>query len=111
MKQTLTSYEVSGKNIKKFRLELGLSQKELARHLDLRDVTISLYENGKERPSLKVIQKLVDIANQKEMPYGFDYFLGNTDLAGETLSQYNTVTSILNELGKYRDKLAAKGIG
>lgn len=51
-------------NIKKYRLEAGLSPKELAAKLGNAEITIRQYETGKREPSLK---KLFDIADALEV--------------------------------------------
>lgn len=46
--------------LKKFRIESGFSQKQLAQQLGLSETTISLYESGKRTPNPKTLEKMAD---------------------------------------------------
>lgn len=50
-----------GKNIKKRRLAIGLSQNELGKKLGVRPQTISSWEVNRTEPSINDIEKLADI--------------------------------------------------
>ena len=53
-----------GENIKKFRKEKGLTQKQLAEKCGMAEITIRQYETGKREPRLdqqKIISKALDI--------------------------------------------------
>ena len=52
-----------GKKIKTCRIEIGLSQDELAEKLDTSRQTISSWENGKTYPGIKSIATLSDMFN------------------------------------------------
>jgi len=51
--------------IKQFRLELGLTQQELAQKVWVRRETIVLLEMGKYNPSLKLAFQIAKIFNRK----------------------------------------------
>lgn len=48
--------------LKKIRLEIGLSQLEWSRAIDMDTSTVCLYEQGKRHPSSKTIRKIVAFA-------------------------------------------------
>ena len=45
-------------NLKKARLESGLSQKELSENIGVAKSTYSLYESGKREPNVNTIKKV-----------------------------------------------------
>ncbi|MBB1543726.1 helix-turn-helix transcriptional regulator [Candidatus Gracilibacteria bacterium] len=51
--------------IKQFRLELGLTQQELAQKVGVRRETIVFLEMGKYNPSLKLAFQIAKIFNRK----------------------------------------------
>lgn len=53
-----------GSRIKKARKELGISQKQLARHLRLSDKAVSSYEVGRTTPSFETIKKIGKIVHK-----------------------------------------------
>lgn len=61
-----------GKNIKNRRIELKISQDQLAEKLFVTRQTISNYENGKSNPSIETLQQLSTILNCEldELLYG-----------------------------------------
>lgn len=52
-----------GNEIKKYRKELGLSQKELGKRLDVSQAMIAQYENGNRLPKLSTMVKLASALN------------------------------------------------
>ena len=46
-----------GENIKRYRLEKGLTQKQLADNLGLAEITIRQYENDKRTPKIDTINR------------------------------------------------------
>ena len=52
--------ETIAKNIKKYRLEKGLSQEELADKAGLHRTYISLLERKKKNVSVKILEKIAD---------------------------------------------------
>ncbi len=60
--------------LKELRLEKEISQKELARKLDLSEKTVSHYESGYSEPSLDILIKICGHFN-----ISADYLLGLTD--------------------------------
>jgi len=49
---------MNGKDIRKFRKKLGLTQKELAAILGVDQVTVNRWENNKARPSRLALRQL-----------------------------------------------------
>lgn len=47
-----------GENIKKLRIEKGLTRQDLAKALKVSDSTISRYENNKREPNMETINKI-----------------------------------------------------
>lgn len=54
-----------GENIKKFRNIKGMTQKELAKELNVTPVTIQNYENNRRKPDFQVLDELADILGCK----------------------------------------------
>lgn len=52
-----------GKNIKLFRINANLKQKELAAKLEIKDSYLSLIENEKKEPSLSLLKKIAEVLN------------------------------------------------
>lgn len=52
-----------GKNIKLFRINANLKQKELAKELGIRDSYLSIIENEKKEPSLSLLKKISEVLN------------------------------------------------
>jgi len=52
-----------GKNIKLFRINANLKQKELAKELGIKDSYLSLLENEKKEPSLSLLKKISEVLN------------------------------------------------
>jgi len=57
------------KKIKKIRLDKKITQKELAKQLNVDISTICLWENGKRKPSFKSIKKMIscNILEKKDL--------------------------------------------
>jgi transcriptional regulator with XRE-family HTH domain len=55
--------EIVGKNIRRRRSELGMTQKELAERLDITQGALSDIENGKRSPGIKSIADFSEILN------------------------------------------------
>ena len=56
-------YEIIGKNIKKHREELGMTQKQLAGQLGISSARLSNWEIGINRPDVDMLAKLCVILN------------------------------------------------
>ena len=56
-------YEIIGKNIRKYREQLGLTQKQLAEHLGISSARLSNWESGINRPDVDMLAKLCGILN------------------------------------------------
>lgn len=61
--------------LKKLRQEKNLTQEELAKQIKSSRSNIANYENGKNLPSVEVLDKLSEIFNVST-----DYLLGKTDI-------------------------------
>ncbi|WP_069651000.1 helix-turn-helix domain-containing protein [Caloranaerobacter ferrireducens] len=66
--------KVLGERIKKLRKEKNITQKELAKILNIQNSTLSQYENGINEPSDEIKIKIADFFN-----VSIDYLLGRTD--------------------------------
>jgi len=62
------------KRLKKLRKERKLSQKKLAKELNLSPSTIAMYETNKRNPDSETLEKMSDLFN-----VSIDYLLGLTD--------------------------------
>ena len=89
------------RKIKELRKNKHLTLKQLGKHLDLAESTVSLYENGKRQPDNETLKK---ISSFFEVP--IDYLLENDDLDKEDLGkalreerEYQSIS--LEELAKY----------
>ncbi len=47
-----------GQNIRRYRIEKGLTQKELGKKLDVSQAMIGQYESGSRNPKLATIRKI-----------------------------------------------------
>ena len=56
------------------RNEIGLTQAELARRLDISRSTLGMYETGKREPDIESLERIADFFN-----VDMDYLLGNTN--------------------------------
>lgn len=63
-----------GEKLKAQRIAYGLSQKQLAKELNVKRVNITNYELGKRMPSYDTLIKLANFFN-----VSIDYLLGLTD--------------------------------
>lgn len=61
------------KNLKKLRLEKGISQHALAEHCNISQQSIYKYENGLAEPELTTLMRLADFFNTS-----IDYLVGYT---------------------------------
>ena len=56
-------YDIIGNNIKKYREQLGLTQKQLAAELGISNARLSNWEIGINRPDVEMLAKLCIILN------------------------------------------------
>lgn len=80
--------------IKELRLERGLTLREMGNALDIRDNTLSQYENGKRSPQLGLIQ---EIANFFDV--SVEYLLKSSDQRDFPLNNDNDAWDLLEKLG------------
>lgn len=64
-----------GNILKKIRQENNLTQDELAKKIDTSRSNIANYENGKNMPSIDILEKIASLFNCTT-----DYLLGKTDI-------------------------------
>ena len=57
--------------IKRIRFNAGLNQSDFARAVNINNVSMCMYENGKRKPSFPSIKKIVDFANRNGMNITF----------------------------------------
>ena len=69
----------TGEKIRYLRIKSNLTSKELSRILNISESSISLYENDKRKPSIKLIVKMADFFNVST-----DFLLG---VSTNTLSE------------------------
>ena len=89
---------VIGEKIKLARLNIGLSQKQLARAVKLSDKAISAYEVGRAIPSLSMLK---EISGAVDKPV--TYFLN--DLPAEEIDLADKLTRIGRELREVKELL------
>lgn len=84
------------RRLKEFRENSNLTQKELAKKLNLTQSTIAYYENGKKMPTLENAKAIAEFFNTS-----LDYLLGVSNYEDrETNKKSEQVTSTANELSK-----------
>ncbi len=83
----------SGYKIKGLRLAKQLSPIDVAKELDITTTYLSLIENGKKKPSMKVIRKAAKLFNVEE-----DSFIDNNELIDElkTLTEKKDLADIIH---------------
>ena len=65
---------IFGKRLRELRLEQGLSKAQLAKNINVSDVAVSRWENGKRTPNIEQLRKLALFFNVSS-----DYLLGLID--------------------------------
>lgn len=79
-----------GTNIKKYRKEKGLTQRELADKLNIATNSLSRYEIGERRPPIDMIEKIAEILNVTPIQLMYDEEIENTlNQSAEILSNFN----------------------
>ena len=79
-----------GTNIKKYRKEKGLTQRELADKLNIATNSLSRYEIGERRPPIDMIEKIAEILNYTPIQLIYDEEVENTlNQSAEILSNFN----------------------
>lgn len=100
-------YKVIGKNIRKVRKSMNMTQEKLSELIDLSSVFISQIENGVGKPSLETIFKLSELFNvpmdilvksTTKKKLTSDLTEINSLLQNRTKSEIYLVTSIVREL-------------
>lgn len=79
-----------GTNIKKYRKEKGLTQRELADKLNIATNSLSRYEIGERRPPIDMIEKIAEILNVTPIQLMYDEEVENAlNQSAEILSNFN----------------------
>ncbi len=110
-------YRDFGKLLRRLRLKMGMSQVDLAEHLDLHPSYLSRLEHGERRPSPQVLKMLSEITG-----YGLENLLVACRLTEESGADketaYERMVSLRNEVDELRRRLGriaqgevAKGAG
>ncbi|MDQ1316657.1 MAG: hypothetical protein QG588_305 [Candidatus Poribacteria bacterium] len=92
-----------GERIKNRRIELGISQTQLAKKASLTSASISQFESGSRKPSFDVISKLA-----LALEVNTDYLLGNNyekEISVTIEPEYAEMISIIKELSEENKKL------
>lgn len=72
--------------IKQLRKEFNITQQELADKINGAKCTIAMYENGKRKPSIKVLLKLSQIFD-----CSIDYILGKSDIRSTEVIELSNI--------------------
>lgn len=75
--------ELFHENLRKIRLQKGLSQKDVAEQIGVAKSTYSLYESGNREPNVQTIKKIADVLNTSA-----DTLLGIDDYNSSTLAAH-----------------------
>ena len=92
-----------GERIKNRRIELGITQTQLAKKASLTSASISQFESGSRKPSFDVISKLA-----LALEINTDYLLGNNHEKGISVTiepEYVEIISIIKDLSEENKKL------
>jgi DNA-binding XRE family transcriptional regulator len=66
-------YKEIAKRISVLRDEMGFSQSELGREINVYPQNISAWENGRRRPDIESCKKLIDLARKHNITIDIDY--------------------------------------
>ena len=83
-----------GKRLQEARKQKGLSQEELANHLNTKAPVIGRYEREEMKPSIEVAAKLSEL-----LEVSLDYLVGNTDIQVDKV-----VLKRVLEISKFSDE-------
>lgn len=99
-----------GEILSSLRTKRGMTQAQLARKLNLSNVSISKYENGNQFPDTDTLKKIADVFNVST-----DYLLGRDEtfpqnlafdnLAGLTEEDLNKVNKYIELVKKQREEI------
>lgn len=84
-------------NIRKLRKEKNLTQKELAKILNVSDRSVGFYETGERDPDTETLNKLANFFN-----VSIDYLLGRTEIKKSTNKEdmANQLIQVLIDAGE-----------
>lgn len=85
-----------GSRIKQARKKAGITQKELARKLNIAEITVRQYENDKRQPRLEFLENIADALNVDVWNL-YNYYKLSSD---PFLQEMDQLRSELNEKGQ-----------
>mgnify|MGYP001136622603 FL=1 len=85
-----------GNRIKQARKKAGITQKELARKLNIAEITVRQYENDKRQPRLEFLENIADALNVDVWNL-YNYYKLSSD---PFLQKMDQLRSELNEKGQ-----------
>lgn len=91
--------------LKSLRLENNLTQKELAKKLNMQNTAISKYELGEREPDIKTLNKLSEFFNVT-----LDYLLGRTDIKNQSEKIFNEHKEADEFLKRLKEEMIKEGI-
>lgn len=85
-------------NLRSAREQLGINQKEVAKHIGVANSTYSLYESGNREPNLQTIKKIADFLN-----VSVDTLLGLEDTPQTLAAHFDGTEYTEAELDKIKE--------
>lgn len=95
----INEYIQIGSRIKEIRKSQGLSQRDIAKKLDMAFSTYSNYENNNREPSFEILKKIADI-----LGVSVAQLVSDEAVAEEETSLFQQMIEYLNELGLSLDQ-------
>ncbi len=89
-----------GERIKKARVQAGLSQKDMGKHLKISDKAVSAYEVDRAEPSIDAIRKIGKLTNRSFSYFIDDFTEGDIDLQAKLESIERELKAVKEMLGK-----------
>lgn len=80
-------------SLKRFRTQMGLTQKQVAEAIGMRESSYQRYEQGRSLPSVAILERIADAFNVST-----DYLLGRTDVPNSAVSKITIDSSVIEEI-------------
>ena len=96
--------------LRELRKQRGLTQEELARELDIAKSSVSMYENGKRKPSFEVLEMFADFFNVNLNEHIETYELIKSAIDTATINGDLNVESDLKRLLRIWNKFMSQAI-
>jgi transcriptional regulator with XRE-family HTH domain len=87
-------------NLKKLRINNGLSQKDLSEILDIAPSTVTMYETGRREPNFTLLDKMATFFNVST-----DYLLGRENTQQDHHPYDEELFTIINRINEIQDEL------